>query len=109
ERLEQRGALRPDVELVDVDPPVARVDRLLDLDSPPREVLQRVEASLLPRTADELLRDVALVEAVVRREDRVFAALPRLPSVALRLHQLPERREQVRLPEDLARLGRLPG
>jgi hypothetical protein len=66
-----------------------------------------VEAALLARAAHELLRDVALVEAVVRGEDRVLPALSGLERLLLGVDQLLERREEVRLAEDLARLRRL--
>src|SRR5690606_35277580 len=58
--------------------------------------------------ARDLLRDVALVEAVVRRVDRLLAALALAQRVLLRLDELAERRGQVRLPEDLAGPRRLP-
>ena len=64
QRLQQRRALRPDVELVDLDAAVAGAERLLDQRLPLREVVERDQAALFLHAAHELLRDVAAVEAV---------------------------------------------
>ena len=66
-----------------------------------------MQAALLLRAADELLRDVALVEAVVGGVDGLLAGLARLERLLLGLDQLAQRGGQVGLLEDLARLRRL--
>ncbi len=77
------------------------------MDLPVREILERDEAADFPRTADELARDVAAVETVVGGEDGLLAALPGGEGLLLGVDELPERRREVGLPEDLAGLRRL--
>ncbi len=107
ERLEQRRSLHPAVQLVDVDAAVVGVRGLLEFDAPAREVLLRDQAALLLQPAHEFLADVAAVEALVRGHDRFLARAARGERLRLRLHQLAQRRRQVRLAEDLSRVRRL--
>ena len=105
--LEHRGPLRPGLELVDVDAAIGRHHRLFDLHFPAREILQSDEPALFVESADEFLRDVAFVEAVVGRVDRVAPVLALAQRPSLGVDQLAERRREIGLPEDLSRLGRL--
>ena len=104
QRLQHHRALHPGVQLVDVDVLVARLHRLLDVDLPRREVLHRDEPALLARAAHELLRDVALVEAVVGGVERGLAVEPLRARRLLRLHELAQRGREIGLAEDRARL-----
>ena len=109
EGLEQHRPLRPVSELVDVDPPVIRRHRLLEAHPPARQILQRDQPALLLHAAHELASDVAAVEALVRRHDRLRAARAPTERLALGLHQPGESGGEVGLAEDLTRIRRLPG
>ncbi len=104
ERLEQCGSLLPERELIDGDSLVGRADRLLDADLPVGQVLHRNEPAFLLRGPDQLLRDVAFVEAVVRGIDRFLSRLSPGKSLTLRLDQLAQRSGKILLHEDLAGL-----
>jgi len=78
------------------------------VDLPAGQVFEGVQTTLLPRSADELAGDVALVEAVVGRVDGLLAGLAVGEGLALRLDELLERREQVGLAQDLPGVARLP-
>ena len=107
EGLEHRRALGPDRELVDVDALVRGLDGLLELHLPAGEILLREEPALLLRAPDELLGDLAPIEAVVGRLERLLAALARLEGLLLRLDELSQGRREVLLDEHLAGHRRL--
>ncbi len=107
ERLQHCRALGPAVELVDIDAAVARAARLLEPDAPVREIFLRDLGALLARAAHEFRGDVAAVEAVIGRLQGLLARLAGLQRRRFRLDQLPERRREVGLAEDLARDRRL--
>ena len=107
ERLQHRRALLPDGEFVDVVAAVVGAVRLLDQHFPVREVGLGEQAAVLLHPAHDLIGDIALVEAVVRRVDGLLARLLRAQRLSLGLDQLAERRSEVGLPEDLARDRRL--
>ncbi len=106
--LEHDRPLHPGGELVDLDALVSRHDRLFNMDLPTGQIFQRDERTLFPGSANELSGDVALVEPLVGRVDRLLPAVAPGEGFLLRLYQLPERRCQVRLPEHLTGIGSLP-
>ena len=102
EGLQQCGALLPLRELEHVDALVVRRERLLDLDLPLREIVGRKESAILFESADEILRDVALVEPVVRGLNRIRARLAGLEGRGFRLNEFAQGRRKIRLLENLA-------
>ena len=60
------------------------------------------------RLGDDLACDVAAIEALVRGKDRLLAVLAGLQRRTLGVDELRERREQLRLLENLARQRRGP-
>ena len=101
QRLQQRRALRPDVELVDLDAAVTGAERLLDERLPLREVVERDQATLFLHAAHEFLRDVAAIEAVVRGLQGLLARLAGGERLLLSLDHLAQRGGEVGLAEDL--------
>ena len=108
ERLIQHRSLDPMSELVDFDVFVGRHDRLFDVDFPFGQVFLGMQPALLLRASRELLGDVPFIEALVGGVDRFFARGAFGEGFLLRLDELFERCLQIRLPENLARVGSFP-
>ena len=102
ERLEQDRALDPGGQLVDVDALVGGADGLLEVDLPVGEIGEGVQTSLFLRAAHEFLGDVAAVEAVVGRHDRILAGGTGSQRFGLGLDELFKGAGEVLLNEDLA-------
>jgi hypothetical protein len=104
QRLQHHGTLNPVIQLVDVDSLVSRDGGIFDMDLPAIEILHRDQPAGGLRLGDDLLRDVAAIEALVGGKDRLLAILAGFQRGALRVHELGERSEQLRLLENLARV-----
>jgi hypothetical protein len=100
--LQHRRALYPGRELVDIDIAIARGHGLLDVHLPVREVLRGEQAAVLPVGAHDLGGDIAAVEALVGGVDRLPPRPARGEGFSFGFHELVQRGEQLRLPEDLA-------
>jgi hypothetical protein len=100
--------LHPSIELVDVDALVARYDGVFDVHLPAIEILERDETARRLRRRDEIARDVAAIETLVGREDRLFAVLTGRERLFLGFDELGQGREQLGLLEDLPGHGRRP-
>ena len=104
----QHRSLDPMSEHVDFDVFVGRHDRLFDVDFPFGQVFLGVQPALLLRASGELLGDVPLIEALLGGIDRLFARGAFGEGFLLGLDELFERCLQIRLPENLVRVGSFP-
>ena len=109
ERLQHHGSLRPWLELVHVDAAILCHYGRFCFDLPVGEIRKRDEPTLLLQAANELLGDVTAIEPLVGGHDGVVAVLAAAERLLLGLHELPQRRREVRLAKDLACLGGFPG
>src|SRR5207244_10072695 len=103
QRLQHGGSLRPLRQLVDLDAAILCHYWLFYFDAPVGQVRQRDEPTFFLQTAHKLLRDIAAIESIVRRHDRVVPPRSLAQRLLLGFHQLTDRRGELDLPPDRAR------
>jgi len=89
-------------QLVDVNPAIGRLDRLLDAWLPAGKILSGDQPAFLTDPAHELLRDIAAIEAFVGGHDSVAPALSGGKRLLLGFDELRQGRSEVGLAKDLA-------
>jgi hypothetical protein len=100
--LQQCQPMRPASQLVNLNPFVGYLRWFLDLDRPIRKILDLVQSAYLLESSTKSFCDVSPIKAVIRSDNRGLPVLSQIQRCLLRIKQLLQRIQQVRLTPDFA-------